>query len=241
MIKKLLKRVLLGEKASSEAYVSHLRKAGMQIGEDVYFYAPSHTLIDETRPWLISIGDHVRITHGVIILTHDYSWYVLKNLPEEPGRVLGAESPVTIGSNVFIGMNAVITRGVTVGDNVIIGAGSVVTKDCESNSVYAGNPARKLMTMEEYLAKREDRQFEEAKAMVRRYRERFGAAPPKEELCEYFMLFSDAEAAKEVPEFRQKMCVADLEAETECFMHNHPPRFGSYEAFLAACGEEERE
>ena len=241
MIKKLLKRVLLGEKASSEAYISHLRKLGMQIGEDVYFYGPNHTLIDETRPWLISIGDHVRITHGVIVLTHDYSWYVLKNLPEKPGRVLGAESPVTIGSNVFIGMNAVITRGVTVGDNVIIGAGSVVTKDCESNSIYAGNPARKLMTIDEYLARREEKQFEEAKTMVHRYRERFGAVPPKEELCEYFMLFSDAETAKKVPEFRQKMRVADLEAETECFMHNHPARFGSYEAFLAACGEEERE
>ena len=241
MIKKLLKRVLLGEKASSEAYVSHLRKAGMQIGEDVYFYAPSHTLIDETRPWLISIGDPVRITHGVIILTHDYSWYVLKNLPEEPGRVLGAESPVTIGSNVFIGMNAVIARGDTVGDNVIIGAGSVVTKDCESNSVYAGNPARKLMTVEEYLAKREDRQFEEAKAMVRRYRERFGVVPPKEELCEYFMLFSDVREAENVPAFLQKMELAKGKTETECFMRNHPPRFGSYEAFLAACGEEERE
>lgn len=241
MIKKLLKRVLLGEKASSEAYVSHLRKAGMQIGEDVYFYAPSHTLIDETRPWLISIGDHVRITHGVIILTHDYSWYVLKNLPEEPGRVLGGESPVTIGSNVFIGMNAVIARGVTVGDNVIIGAGSVVTKDCESNSVYAGNPARKLMTIDEYLAKREARQFEEAKTMVRRYRERFGAEPPKEELCEYFMLFSDVREAENVPAFLQKMKLAKGKTETECFMRNHPPRFGSYEAFLAACGEEERE
>ena len=28
---------------------------------------------------MISIGNHVRITEGVKILTHDYSWSVLKN------------------------------------------------------------------------------------------------------------------------------------------------------------------
>lgn len=28
---------------------------------------------------MITIGDHVRITEGVKILTHDYSWSVLKN------------------------------------------------------------------------------------------------------------------------------------------------------------------
>ena len=114
-------------------------------------------------PWLISMGDNVRITHVVIILTHDYSWSVLKKLPHKGGAVFGAQAPVKIGNNVFVGMNAIITRGVTIGDNVIIGAGSVVTHDCESNSVYAGSPAKKIMTIDEYYAKREEKQFEEEK------------------------------------------------------------------------------
>lgn len=37
---------------------------------------------------------------------------------------------------------------VTVGNGCIIGAGSVVTKDCEPNSVYVGNPARKIRVLD---------------------------------------------------------------------------------------------
>lgn len=56
-----------------------MRKIGVEIGKDVVIYVPSKTLIDEQYPWMISIGNHVRITEGVKILTHDYSWIVLKN------------------------------------------------------------------------------------------------------------------------------------------------------------------
>lgn len=65
-----------------------------------------------------------------MILTHDYSWSVLKRNPrkEKQGQILSAIGPVTIGNNVFIGINSVITRNVTIGDNIIIGTGSIVTK-----------------------------------------------------------------------------------------------------------------
>lgn len=49
---------------------------------------------------------------------------------------------ITIGHNVWIGANSVITSGVNIGDNVVIAAGTIVTKDIESNVVVAGNPAR---------------------------------------------------------------------------------------------------
>ena len=70
------------------------------------------------------------------------------------GAILGAQSPVTIGNHVFIGMDAVITRGVTIGDHVIIGAGSVVTRDIPANVVAVGNPCRVLRPIGEH-----DRQF----------------------------------------------------------------------------------
>lgn len=236
MIKQFFKNLILGEKASSEKFVSYLRKQGVQVGKNVRFYSPSHTVVDVSCPWLVSIGNNVCITHGVIILTHDYSWAVIKQLADEPGVVLGAQSPVKIGNNVFIGMNAVITRGVTVGDNVIIGAGSVVTKDCESNSVYAGNPAKKIMTVEQYREKRMQQQFAEAKTMVLRYREMFGKDPQKDVLAEYFMLFSTLEAAEACPAFRAKMKTGGNFEDTAVYMQNHRPMFESYEAFLEACG-----
>jgi len=42
---------------------------------------------------------------------------------------------------------------IEIGDNVIIGAGSVVTRDVQANSVYAGNPAKFICGIEDYLAK----------------------------------------------------------------------------------------
>ena len=190
-----------------------------------------------SAPWLISIGDNSKITHGVIILTHDYSWAVLKKLPGKEGNVLGALSPVTIGKNVFIGMNAIITRGVTIGDNVIVGAGSVVTRDCESNCVYAGNPAKKIMTIEEFYAKRADKQFEEAKKLALCYKERFGKNPPKEVFSEYFMLFCSKDEALSVPAFNAQMRTNDNLDKTIYYMENNEPLFESYEKFLSACFE----
>lgn len=174
MLKNLIRKLLFREKADSASYIQWLKQKGVEIGDDVSIFAPKSNVIDVTCPCLLSIGDHVRIAEGVIILTHDYSWSVLKQLPESKGRVLGAQSPVVIGNNVFIGMNAIITRGVTIGDNVVIGAGSVVTKDCENDSVYAGNPAKKIMTISEYLHKREALQFEEARKLAKIYREKYG-------------------------------------------------------------------
>ena len=104
-IKNLLRHLVLGEKASSRRYVAFLRKQGVQVGREVRFFDPAHTHVDVTNPWLLTIGDHVSITRGVTILTHDYAWSVIKGHPDSRGALLGAQSPVTIGSNVFIGMN----------------------------------------------------------------------------------------------------------------------------------------
>ena len=232
MIKKFLKGIVLGEKANSQKYIAFLKKKGIQVGKDVRFYSPSSTYVDVQNPYLLSIGDHVRITHGVIILTHDYAWSVIKVMD---GSVLGAQSSVNIGNNVFIGMNAVITRGVTIGDNVIIGAGSVVTKNCESNSVYAGNPARRIMSVEEYADKRRDLQFKEAKNVALAYKEKFNEEPKKEIFREYFMLFSSAEDIKKCPEYDKEMKNCENYEESIAYIDNHPPMFKSYEEFLKEC------
>lgn len=47
---------------------------------------------------------------------------------------------VSIGDNVFIGMQSTILKGVHIGNNVIIGANSLVNKDVPDNCVVAGNP-----------------------------------------------------------------------------------------------------
>lgn len=53
-------------------------------------------------------------------------------------------APITIGNNVWLGMNVVIMKGVTIGDNVIIGANSVVTRDVPSNVIAVGTPCKPI-------------------------------------------------------------------------------------------------
>ena len=48
----------------------------------------------------------------------------------------------TIGHDVWIGVDAIILRGVTIGDGAVIGANAVVTKDIPSFSIAVGTPAR---------------------------------------------------------------------------------------------------
>lgn len=236
---KALKRLFKGKRLTSEDMLNDLRTRGAQIGTDVVVYSPSTTILDGANPFLLTIGDHVRITAGVKVLTHDYSWSAMKTYASEnvtPGAILGSQAVVKIGSYVFIGMNAVVTPGVTIGDHVIIGAGSVVTKDCESGGVYAGNPARKIATLEDFYQKRKARQFEEAKAVAIRYYERFGKNPPRELFREYFMLFAAREEADQTPEFRFQMALLGSYDETAAYMDQHQPMFAGYGAFLKACG-----
>ena len=66
-----------------------------------------------------------------------------KNCLIAVGATLGGST--TIGDNCFLGMNCMTKQGITICDNVTIGMGAVVTKDItEENTVWIGNPARKL-------------------------------------------------------------------------------------------------
>ena len=238
MLRGLIRKLIYKENASSRTLVEYLRGRGASIGDDVTIYAPNKTVIDKTAPWLLKIGNHVRITEGVKILTHDYSWSVLKHYSSETvrsGGILGSQRALEIGNNVFIGMNAVITCGVTIGDNVIIGAGSVVTKNCESDGVYAGVPAKRIMSIEEFYHKRRTAQLEEAKDIAIRYKRAFGTEPDKTVFSEYFMLFATCEDAKETDVFYKQMQTGMNEDDSVAYMMSEPPMFASFEEFLDAC------
>jgi acetyltransferase-like isoleucine patch superfamily enzyme len=51
------------------------------------------------------------------------------------------DAKVAIGDDAYVGMNAMILKGVTIGRAAIIGAGAVVTRDVPDGAIVAGNPA----------------------------------------------------------------------------------------------------
>lgn len=61
---------------------------------------------------------------------------------------------IEIMNNVFIGYNSTVLPNVRIGENVIISSDTVVTKDLELNGVYAGVPAKKISSFDDYVAKR---------------------------------------------------------------------------------------
>jgi acetyltransferase-like isoleucine patch superfamily enzyme len=83
----------------------------------------------------ISIGANTMIASGVYI--SDSDWHGTYDRLREAG----AARPIVIEENVWIGVRAIVGKGVTIGRNSIVGAGSVVTKDIPANVIAAGNPA----------------------------------------------------------------------------------------------------
>lgn len=53
-------------------------------------------------------------------------------------------SPIILEKNVWVGANTTILKGITIGENTVVGAMSLVNKNLPSNSVCAGNPAKKI-------------------------------------------------------------------------------------------------
>jgi acetyltransferase-like isoleucine patch superfamily enzyme len=95
---------------------------------------------------LIEIGDHVMFANGCFVgdaaHRHDDPEQPVTRQGFEPGR------PVRIGSNVWLGVNCVVTGGVTIGDRAVIGANSVVTRDVPAGTVAAGAPAKVIKEIE---------------------------------------------------------------------------------------------
>ena len=97
----------------------------------------SHSFICE----FVDIGAQCFIGHGVMFIN---------DLFQDGGPAGGDQTKwksTHIGSNVSIGSNATILP-VSICDGAVIGAGSVVTKDITEKGIYAGNPAKKIRTID---------------------------------------------------------------------------------------------
>jgi maltose O-acetyltransferase len=85
----------------------------------------------------VTFGDYCMVGPGTLIATTGHPME-----PEGRRERLAISEPITVGDDVWIGGNCVITGGVNIGSNVVVAAGAVVTKDVPDNCVVAGVPAK---------------------------------------------------------------------------------------------------
>lgn len=112
----------------------------IEVGDN-FFANYNCTIIDVAK---VKIGNNVMLAPNVAIYTAGHPIH-----PDSRNSLYEYGIPVTIGNNVWIGGNVVITPGVNIGDNVVVGAGSVVTKDIPANVVAAGNPCKVIREITE--------------------------------------------------------------------------------------------
>lgn len=127
-------------------------RSGTEIGnislDDYSYISGPRSYVEEAK-----IGKFCSIARQVVIGVsgHNYEWVTtspiitskefgfVKNDRGEPQKMM----PI-IGNDVWVGMNAIIMRGVKIGDGAVIAAGSIVTSNVEPYSIVAGIPSKHI-------------------------------------------------------------------------------------------------
>ena len=144
-----------------EIYVKPtVKNPRISVGDFTYFAdSDFESHVTHVYPWSrdrLIIGKFCQIAAGVEFVMNDanhqmnavstFPFYTLPGWDMAPPAAadLPFKGDTVIGSDVWIGQNAVILPGVQIGDGAIIGANSVVGSNVAPYAVVVGNPAREL-------------------------------------------------------------------------------------------------
>lgn len=211
---------------SSASLIQYYRKKGVSIGDRCIFRSSNTVYIDTMRPSLVSIGNDVDMNRNFTIMTHDFSHKVFVPLY---GEFLSSSGPVSIGNNVYFGVNVTILKSVSIGDNCIIGACSVVTKSIPSNSVAVGNPCRVICSIDEYYQKRKSRWIDEAIYYAQTIRNNEHREPVVGDFVPEFGLYIDS---SNITEADSKFIRHRMKEKYDFWIKNHKAEFSSFQDFL---------
>lgn len=122
---------VIGDNVSigSNSVIEHHVKIGNNVRMHSQVFIPEYSVLEDNC-W---IGPNVVLTNA-----YHPKCYSAKECLKGP----------TIKRNAKIGANVTILPRVIVGENALIGAGAVVVSDVKPNSVVAGNPARKIKSID---------------------------------------------------------------------------------------------
>lgn len=124
--------------------------AHCRLGRDVF--------LDTNEAGSITLGSHVRINAGSVLVSHaaisigddcligEYVSIRDANHGTQAGHPMRLQphvsAPITIGRNVWVGRGSVILKGVSIGDGAVVAANSVVTRSVAAGTLVGGVPAR---------------------------------------------------------------------------------------------------
>lgn len=111
----------------------------LYVGENSYI---NRRCMIDCKHGNITIGNYVGVAYDVKLYTTNHEYSVAS---KRTGKVKGDDIVIKDGS--WIGGGTIICPGVVIEKGVVIAAGSVVTKNCDSNCLYGGNPARKIRVL----------------------------------------------------------------------------------------------
>lgn len=105
----------------------------------------------------IKIGDNFHSAKNLIILTQNHNW----NGEALPYDKTVKYKAVSIGDNVWVGLQVIILPGIEIGEGCIIQAGSVVSKSIPDYAIAGGNPAQiiKFRDIDHYNRLKDDEKF----------------------------------------------------------------------------------
>ena len=98
----------------------------------------------------IEVGDDVLIAFEALIMDHNsHSLKFRERQHDVRDWIRGtkdwsavATAPVKISNKAWIGVRAIVLKGVTIGEGAVVGAGSLVTADVPPWTIVGGNPAK---------------------------------------------------------------------------------------------------
>lgn len=138
-------RVRLG--AHARIRKGSLVYGNLTMGRYSYISGPGSLIFDAEIGNFCSIARNVCIgmkDHPLsFVSTHPFVSSPDYHVVEKPVPVPQKAAP-KIGHDVWIGANAIISRGVTIGNGAVVAAGAVVTKDVQPYSVVGGVPAKHI-------------------------------------------------------------------------------------------------
>jgi acetyltransferase-like isoleucine patch superfamily enzyme len=123
----------LGFGKDSSIYNSSLVFGKVRVGKNCWI--GPHTIIDGSGG--LTIGDNCTISAGVQIYSHDNVKQTLSS-----GKLPIERLPVSIGNNVYIGPNTIVSKGVKIGNFCVIGANSFLKSAISDNAIAMGQPAK---------------------------------------------------------------------------------------------------